>query len=193
MPVIHIDVDGVLANFVGRIAANYNAKYGTSLTHDDVKHWRLQNTFTQMKNWTECIDPAFWTSLELYPWAMGLMHAVKKTGWPYTFLTAPPDTGSVEAFFKGRAQWLDAKFTDKADDLPSTHMVVATRKDLVLHPDDLYIEDMPPYIEAARKVCGGVLPLPQPWNEEVKDRAPLSEILGLLEFIASRSLPLKRA
>ncbi len=175
---IYIDVDGVLADFVARILYNYNTKNGTSYTHEDVTDWGFTDIL-KGENWRTYLDDRFWADLPALQGASPLMLAVRATGRPYAFLTMLPDgTGlSVE----GRREWLDKWFTWFDNDKPSELMIVAARKELVVHPGDLLIDDNPEFIKAVKNNGAEGFLLAQPWNHDAPFRMTLEEIIAALQ------------
>lgn len=162
---IYIDVDGVLADFVSALLNNYNRKHGTSHTPDDALDWRLTNIFKEGQHWWEYTEtPKFWSSLDVYPWAHELVRQVRATGRPYAFLTALTDSAA-----SSRRSWLDKHFTEDPEDLPSKRMIIAYRKELVVAPGDLLIDDCPKNVTAILNTPGAtVFPLAQPWNQSME-------------------------
>jgi len=171
---LYLDVDGVLADFSSRIISNYNLKHGTTYTHDDVTDWTFSNILQPGQQWGDYVDPDFWTSLDTYPWAYKLLGVAQNAGIPYAFLTSLPDhngpSGGLGAAIEGRKRWLDAKFTHLGELTPSRRLVVADRKELVVGPHDILVEDAPKNIHAVREAGGHVMALAQPWNTEVWNR-----------------------
>lgn len=189
---IFIDVDGVLADFVSRILTNYNARHGTTYTHAEVTDWAFQDILKPGQRWWEYIDPDFWLSLDPYPWAQEMVSLVRKSGHPHAFLTALPGNtgespglpGALGAAVEGRTVWLDRVFANPEDPEPPHHrMIVAARKNLVVVPGDILIEDAPKYILPAREIGVTVLALAQPWNTDVPDRLTPQQILDRLRIL----------
>jgi len=172
---IYVDVDGVLADFNGRILTNYNAKHGTKWTNDDVTDWEYQTIFHAGQRWQDYIDPGFWLDLELLPWAQRLVKAVRDTRQNYAFLTYIPDETA------DRRHWLNWHFTKELGDPPGDRMIIAKRKELVVHSNDLLIDDAPRNIKAVRKNGATVMALAQPWNQSVWGRMSPEQVIQNLE------------
>ena len=175
---IYIDVDGVIADYIGALLAVYNQRHGTSVTNDDVKDFFMESVLKPGQKW-EDYSPDYKT-IPVLPWAHQLVAAVRKIGKPYAFLSAllalPDGSRNI---LDDRRWWLDQNFACPGDN-PSDRLVVATRKDLVVHEGDLLIEDGPMNVEAVRKAGGQVLVVAQPWNTEVPDRLSPDAILWIL-------------
>jgi len=179
---IWIDVDGVLADFVGRLLQNYNAKNGTDYNPNAVTNWQFSKVL-KGEDWKNYMDPDFWTGLKPYPWAQKLVRLVDSTNILYAFLTSLPNgTGlSVE----GRRTWLNVHLDHNHERLytPGQRLVEASKKELVVRAGDLVIEDSPDNARILRAIGADVLLLAQPWNEGSPGRMTSDEILTFLRWL----------
>jgi 5'(3')-deoxyribonucleotidase len=180
---IYIDVDGVLADFVSRILLNYNAKHGTVYTHDDIQTWDFTDILQPGQEWQDYVDQNFWGCLDIYPWAHQLVAAVRASGRPYAFLTALSDDNSCTegSALAARERWLDRHFMIDPLDPPSSRMIATIRKDLVVAPGDILIDDSARNIQAIRNVGGTAWALAQPLNQGVEGRMTPDEIMDALQ------------
>jgi 5'(3')-deoxyribonucleotidase len=178
---IFVDVDGVLADFMGQLLHNYNQKYGTNYKHADIKDWNFGGIFHSGRKWQDHINHDFWVNLPLLPWAHQLVETIRATKKPYAFLTSLPNgTGtSVE----DRRMWLDKHFMIDPKDPPSKRMIVACRKDLVINKSDIMVDDSPDNVAAGRSVGATVLPMAQPWNPDIVGRMTPEEIMDFLYWV----------
>ena len=179
---IYLDVDGVLADFVSRILLNYNAKHGTAYTSDDIQTWDFTDILKPGQEWHNYVDLNFWESLDVYPWAHQMVTAVRASGRPYAFLTALSDVNVSNGgpALAARERWLDRHFTVDPQDPPSSRMIAALRKELVVAPGDILIDDSARNIQAIRNIGGTAWALAQPLNQGVEGRMTPDEILEAL-------------
>jgi len=189
---IFIDIDGVLANYLERLLDNYNQRHGTSFIAADVTDWHLKNILQPGQKWGDYIDKDFWTALKSYPWAHSLVRLVRDTKLPYAFLTALLDENRPDnafaTFIDGRRKWLDDQFPTLEGQgfPPSTRLIFASCKDLVVKEGDLLIEDASHNVNAARAVGAHVLALAQPWNQDIKClRCTPEQILRFLGHLSA--------
>ena len=172
---LYIDVDGTLADLVGPLLKALNTEAGTNWKHEDVTEPVMLSILPLGRAWHDyATAPDFWLTLPLLPWAGRLMDSVWKSGQPYAYLTAllPLPDGSRNVL-DDRRRWLDKHFPGTSE-----RLVVATRKELVVHPGDILIDDHPSTIDTVQKMGAYVLPLRQPWNPE--GLSPEQVILHLL-------------
>ncbi len=179
---IFIDVDGVLADFVGAALQRINSARGTDWKTTDVTSWSFKGILnSEGEIWKFTRDDGifyrFWRDLRPYPWAKGLVGATRYTGREVAFLTTLPYFQPES--FKSRYFWLEEQFGNLIKS-PGERMIVTSRKDLVFHEKDIAIDDNPTNIKLARQIGAIGLALAQPWNVEIEDRMSPEELIQLL-------------
>jgi 5'(3')-deoxyribonucleotidase len=179
---IYIDVDGVLADFMAALLSNYNENHGTTFTPEDLYDWGCSNVFQSGQKWWEyTYTPKFWSTLDVYPWAAELIATIRATGKPYAFLTALSEVHRAgESPITARKKWLDKNFCIDESDRPSSRLIIAPRKELVVAPGDILIDDCLKNIIAVQGAGGVALTLAQPWNRDAPDRKTPEEILTFI-------------
>jgi len=159
---IAVDVDGVLADFVGGLLQRL-APRGHRYAVDDVKHFELSRTLTPEALHVAndiMAAPGFARELDWYPGARLFLSILKDLG-DVTIATAP---------FRGSPTWQDerAKWLDpyvQANDIVS---VPTKKKHLVTQFADVLVEDRAETLESWKGVQpdGLAVLIDRPWNRQ---------------------------
>lgn len=182
MTIIYLDVDGVLAQFAEAVVDKYNEVNGTGFTANDVTGWNFQPIIQEPDKWYNYArDLEMWKNLLPYPWAEPLVKAVIDTGYPWAFLTSLPI--KPKGVLQARRDWVDREFGHLEQNI-SRRIVVAKRKELVVHEGDFLIDDTLDNCKAVRKAGGRTLLLMQPWNRDAEGkltRCSVEHVFQVLE------------
>ena len=175
---IYLDCDDVLFPFTQGILEACNQKHGTTLTLDDVHDWEVDTVLPAGTHWWDFTDvPGFYRDLEPLPGARSLVDAVRASGRPWGFLTSLPIKHESSNVLEERRICIDNNFSMGGYEIPSRRLIVAKRKDLVVHPGDVLVDDYEYNIEAVEAVGGIGLLVAHPSNRSSKrPRWPLNQI-----------------
>lgn len=172
---IRVDVDGVLADLVGRLAEDA-ATYGARFTTDDIKHFDFAKSLTPaaMKVVHMLMAKPGWCyDLPWYEGAVGFVRSLFELGAEVLFLTAPYDGSSSWAY--ERKAWLRQFF-------PDVKPVSCPSKYKRYFAGDVLIEDNPgtchDWLE--ENPDGFALLIDQPWNQPTADEFVHPQHEGLL-------------
>jgi len=157
--IIHTDVDGVLADFLGAVCNELSAR-GFKRTPEQVRHWELSHSFTEaeMRTVHEVISsPGFCLALDWYEGAKNFLHELAKEGEVHA-LTAP---------LRSSPWWMHERLGWLSSEVPGdrVHFVSGKYKHMVR--GDVLIEDHP---GTARDWCeandnGVAILIDRPWNQ----------------------------
>ncbi len=162
--IIGVDVDGVLADFVGCVLGIYNSTIWDSkskqLKYDDVYCYDVENLIGQ-SSWDSILniidDHYLVRRLNIHKGALEGVLELRKMG-RVVFVTAP--YWSNKNWIHDRVSWLERLFAAKKADIVFT-------SDKSTFGGDLLIDDAPKHLE--RWVNGTGKPairLDRPWNKE---------------------------
>lgn len=156
--IIHTDVDGVLADFVGGLCKEL-ALRGYSKAPEDITHWELAESFSpeEMRAALEIMSsPGFCHGLEWYEGARDFVRALEDQGQVHA-VTAPVRSGC--SWMHERLGWLSSVF-------PGDHVHFVSGKYKHLVRGDVLIEDHPAnaraWVEAHPD--GIAILIDRPWN-----------------------------
>lgn len=180
---IYLDCDDVLFRFTGAILDSCNRKLGTNLTIEDVKQWEVSPSLPPGHQWWEFTDvEGFYRDLEPLPGAVSLVDAVRASGRLWGFLTSLPVKHVSSNIIEERRICLDKHFLKDGREIPSRRLIVAKRKDLVVHPGDVLIDDYEENIKAVEAVGGiGILAAYPPNRNASRRRWTLPEVTEWVE------------
>jgi 5'(3')-deoxyribonucleotidase len=170
-----IDLDGVVADFIGGWMLRYNMEFGTNLTEDMVDHWDAAGDLTHFGDLSDFWQwagasghgPTVFRNLESYP---GSLEAIEELAACHdiVILTMKPDWAAADTF-----AWI------------SDHRIPTREVHLLRNKwkvdCDIYLDDSPYAVPALVKhqpdsiVCRFV----RPWNEPVDGAV---DIYGWDEF-----------
>jgi len=175
---IYIDCDDTLFPFTKGILEACNREHGTNLTVDDVIQWAVNPVLPPGVQWWEFTDrEGFYRDLEPLPGARSLVNAVRASGRPWGFLTSLPVKHTSSNLIEERRICLDNSFAVDGRDIPSRRLIVAKRKDLVVHEGDVLIDDYIENIKAVEAVGAKGILVKQPSNRNTaRPRWTLPEV-----------------
>ena len=157
---IYLDMDGVIANFVGGALAVH--QHAIDYDQWPAGVWHLEEIIgcTTDQFW-ERIDQRFehfWRLLAPYPWMEELIDAIAGTGHPWVVLTSP---SNAPACSQGKVQWLQRHFGNQFREYM---LVPANHKHLLARPGSILIDDSDLNCDQWRAAGGEAVLFPQPWN-----------------------------
>lgn len=160
-PVILLDMDGVIANFVDQVIATF----GWDIKHDDYSSWAYhqQMGLTDQQFWAR-IDSDFWGRIEPYPWARSLVSHLRDKG-EVIFATSPnldSETPSAKVRWLRKHGLMSPLWND---------YMIGPHKHLMANKQTILIDDSDSNVEKFRAAGGNAILFPQPWNERKADMA----------------------
>lgn len=154
---VFLDMDGVLADFMGGAfkahGREYNAAEYPKGCWEIADHWQMPvNEF-----WAAIhADPHFWESLLPYGWASDLMELACEYGKEVKIITSPARSPSC---YSGKRSWWGKVVPAKIE------LIICKSKQLIAAPNRLLIDDGDHNIDAWRAAGGQAIVFPQPWND----------------------------
>lgn len=164
---ILLDMDGVLANFVGgaidahgaderveeQTAYNFWRDWPTSWA--DRYEWG-ENTMSDFEFWTACSGHDFWAGLKPYSWTVELYSELRKIA-PVKIVTAPRSRDA--GCFSGKLEWLHSHLG-----VNSTDVVFTSQKWLLNGNMNVLIDDHDDQFDNFISHGGDAVIFPQAWN-----------------------------
>lgn len=161
-PVILLDVDGCIGNFVGMICPMLNRRFATHYTEVYFNHWDLRETLeTAESKWLDQAlrQEGIAAAMGWYPGAKEFVEELKSLGTVLA-LTAPYQSSPYWPY--ERQQWLKLHF-----DIPMLS-VPGEYKHLV--QGDYLIEDKLMTVDQWGMYRPGAILLDQPWNQDTESK-----------------------
>lgn len=154
---ILLDMDGVLADFVGGAARLVG--FDPAL----VTTWEFYSSVGETEDsfWKKVsrAGPVFWENLEEYPWAANLITACNITA-PTIILSAPSKHRLCkEDSVIGKVRWMSNRWGNEFDDY-----YLGTKKEFCASPDSVLIDDNDTNCDRFIQAGGRAIIFPQPWN-----------------------------
>ncbi len=156
-----VDQDEVLCQFVARAVEWFNQDHGTHWTVDDVRSWRLQETFgadseIYFRNYMR--HSVFYPNLEPMPGAVDGMKQLIADGHDVLIVTAVPKSATTA--YDGKVNWLSTSmpFFDLKNFMP------AQRKHL--GRGDVLVDDGPHNLLAFAAAGGTSVVFDRPSNQD---------------------------
>lgn len=174
---IFLDMDGVIADFVGGAARAFGkdpAKLEWPGDRSSVHIPLGLESEDEMWRRLDMLGPEFWEKLDVYPWADELWDVCARTG-KVTILTKPsrsPDSAS------GKVRWLKRWKGERFRD----YIICAAPKWLLAAPMRLLIDDHEKHFRQFREHLGKSILFPQPWNMTGAKPDPAQYIDDLLDL-----------
>ena len=175
--IIYLDMDGVIADFVGGLEKEFNMKVSDNYS------WDIHNDFGMKKEefWRRIDTVEFWGNLEMIKGSFEFYQKLKKFCSVY-ICTKP--TNSPNCFY-GKAIWLKNHFGGNF----SNYIFIA-KKDLLAHGGAVLIDDHSENIDNFRKFGGhGILVdrLDRDPNPQIKQAEIVEKVKELMYLTPDRA------
>lgn len=162
--VILVDMDGIIADLMGRLLGLYNLEFGTYYTHSQITNWNFDKCVPNGKVLYKYMSsPGLFKSLDPIPGAIEALRALKKAGHELHIATTP--------YIKGTCS------QDKLDWVEQYLPFIGGRntiliRDKTMLKGDVLIDDKPDTIERYRATwpVSVIASIAYPYNEIVKDK-----------------------
>lgn len=162
-PVILLDVDGVIGDFVGMICSILNRRFATNYTEADFMHWDLRTTLAPAESkWlNEALQQeGIATVIDPYPGAKEFVEELKTIGTVLA-LTAPYQSSKTWPY--ERQQWLLKRFGLPMLSVPGEYKH--------MFDGDFLIEDKLITVEQWADTRGTeAILIDRPWNQDPRVR-----------------------
>lgn len=155
--ILFLDVDGVLADWVGGVFDATGVEPGV---WDTVGHGLLP-TEHQAEVDAVMATRSFWAHLRRYPWAEELVMTARELASSVVFCTQPFDSAECLA---GKYDWLSRHFGATMDNI-----VFTRNKWRLANPTSLLVDDNVDNCNKFHLRGGHSIVFPQPWNTIGKD------------------------
>ncbi len=156
MKTLLLDVDGVLANFIGGIIQTH----GWPFTHKEFNCWDYHRThgYTDEEMWEPTKDGKWWLGLDPYDHAADLLAKLRETH-NIIFCTAPNSDATCAS---QKIQWLEKHgFMEPG----SGDYQIGKHKHLNAMSGCVLIDDSDENVWRYRHAGGRAILFPQPWND----------------------------
>ena len=158
-PIIFLDVDGVLADFIGGVGEHLGKRPlyedpNANLPRGYISIGKIYGT-SEEHAWSGD-SFGFWTGLKKTYCADQIMNYVNATGLPYYFLTAP---SKGEHCVRGKIHWLQKHYDAHRDQI-----IFTNQKHLLAAPSRILLEDHPDNLSKWNFHGGADIKIYQPWN-----------------------------
>jgi len=155
---IYLDMDGVLADFVGGLAAVLDTCPKFNGEDDLAANFGMPTN--QIWRKIDAAGSDFWSGLEPYPWASDLVDAARAFG-RFAILSSPSWCGSSVV---GKMAWLDRHVRTKTSAMPFSDYVFTPDKTHCARPGVVLVDDRQSVVDGFRAAGGRAMLLRQPWN-----------------------------
>lgn len=183
---ILLDLDCVLADFVGGVATLWGFSTAELLAHWEPGEYPCQPALTRASLRTDPISdavfwgrigdaPGFWSTLSVLPWARDLVSHVRAATSDWWIVTSP---SQCPRCIPEKREWLYREFgLDAAD-----RMIPTKHKHLLAQRNVALIDDYDANLDAFAAAEGFVVPVPARHNRyHTHDEDPMSVTLPTLE------------
>lgn len=169
---VFLDMDGVLADFVGAI----HRAHGRPNCYDDPANF---GKFDFEKIWGMSLEEVwtidtfeFWDTIEKTPEADAIVKfAVDWVGWENIAIVTFPSDGP--GCVPGKRAWMKRHFPKLAH-----QMVFTSFKQALAYHDSILIDDADKNVTAFRNAGGLAVLLPRPWNSAYAERQNPLGVIG---------------
>lgn len=153
-PHIFLDMDGVLVDFVGGVAKEFNADLS------ELDHWNINKALCMSATdfWTRLQEnKRFWAELEAYPWTRELVHTcLDLTGGNVTIATSP----TMDVNCASQKMYWIGKFFPQFN----RTMLIGPQKHLLAKQHHILIDDSQKNCDKFEEYGGRAIVFPQLWN-----------------------------
>lgn len=161
-PVIFLDMDGVLADFMDPLLKVHNrydllAKYKAK---QFPMTWDIEGELgTDAELWApvDAAGAAFWSDIPAYPWMKRLISTIQDTDIPWYICTHARHTSSS---YSGKVEWLHKHLGADFENI-----IMTKHKHLLAHENALLIDDNEHNVNSFKAHGGNACLFPQIWNE----------------------------
>lgn len=161
-PVIYLDMDGVLVQFVeGVLRLFERPELLATWPKGEYRMSRVMGV-PRAAMWAgiDAGGAAWWANLEPYPWTRTLAEQLGEVA-EVVIVSDPSGRGSAVA---GKLHWLDVHLPQLAGDY-----LFGPRKELLARPGALLIDDCAAHVARFINAGGRAVLFPQPWNPAVAE------------------------
>ena len=156
---IFLDVDGVLADFVGAALAVHDCDDPWETNHHNLGKYELANLIGLCSNsfWAATNHHDFWANLDPLPDGRSLVGFLEKEPHHIFFATSPTLSPHCSS---GKHEWIEKHYPRY-----SRKSFIGAAKEIFGHiPNSLLIDDNDTNVEKFRMAGGQAILWPQPWN-----------------------------
>lgn len=170
-----LDMDGVIADFVGGIHKAHNRPYAYD-EPTNLGRWALEDIWgITLDEFWQHDSYEFWRNLELTHDAKEIV-AVLESAFGrdnIALLTAPSPTD--RGCLTGKRAWVECHFPQFSD-----RIIYAKAKQYLAHPGAVLIDDKPANVDEFRRFGGQAVLVPRPWNWRASRANAANEIVHWL-------------
>lgn len=160
---IALDVDGVLADFIGPVLEWASRRSGRERTKDEINDYDILKALGMSEHAAELdaltCEQGFCESLPVIPGAHEFVEALRAIPGADVFIVTSPLKIS-RFWMRERVEWCERHFGFGASDV-----IFCSKKERILA--DVLIDDGAHNVEAFAKNGGGAVLIDQPWNRVV--------------------------
>lgn len=173
-----LDVDGVLANFVGRSLDTIDKLIGKRYAHDDVTRWEIEQLLPEYArpDFFKAVESERWcASIPPYPGACDTVRVLRSCGVDVVIATSPWKTS--RHWQRERTEWCRS-FLWSGIEIHHTHDKSGIR-------GDIFVDDKPSHVLAwqAANPEGIARLWDQPYNQGTYDAKRLHGWLDLIALV----------
>ncbi len=181
-PILLIDQDDVMAEYIARLVEEFNDKYKTSFKKTDCTRWDLISIFGEEIK-TVMHQPELFKSLEPVPGAIETFKRLYTSGWFEMYIV----TASHPAVVEAKVEWLE----EHMPFFPTNQMIVCSQKQMI--KGDYLLDDGMHNIEAFQKAGGTSIVFDRPHNnqESTSDYVRVSNWRDFENYIIEACYPEK--
>lgn len=172
-PIVLLDMDGVIANFIEAVLINLrrratsDPKFVANCKLEDLQYklwdkWNkhLELGITDAQFWHETMTDNFWHLIPVYPWSSVLVHTINQSGCHILYTTSP-SLDSVCA--SAKIDWLRERGFMS---LHANDYVIGPHKYLMApYPNLVLVDDSDDNVKVFEECGGKAITFPAPWNK----------------------------
>jgi len=159
-PNVLLDIDGVLADFIGGLIKRFGAPadWDVPRQRSEVASELLGITDDV---WINRLDVSFWENLDTLPWAYSLVEQLLRQDYNLYLVTSAGYAGPYfEAAVVGKQRWVLRHFGEQM----CRNTVFAFNKNCLATPGNILVDDRESVCCAFANRGGAVVLFPAPWN-----------------------------
>jgi len=155
---VFLDMDGVLADFPGAVAALFGRPKSEVESYGDRAYEAVGATKQEFWGVIDAAGPEWWEFIQPYPWTERLIEACRRAGQAYV-ATSPPK--KCMGAGSGKMAWL-SRFAPQV--YKERKYFLGTDKFLLAAPGRALVDDDAEKCAAFAAAGGQAALFPQPWN-----------------------------